>query len=287
MATEKSDSRPINVGILLEDKPKDREWMLTTLAHDSSLDFVVEPNSVEQMFEFLLHLAKEGRRIKKLVLLGHGSKGYRKIGRLSPEDVDIDLLRDRVRKSSEYILEEEANVRTLTEQLKAAHDPAQRLALTQELEKAQSEMDERKFGRDLELKRLQMLEGVSEVMEADAVIGLFNCYAATGRPGRAMMHNLGKVFLRTRGGRVIGCDGLIWVIHSKPLIAWLVGNDDITALTFGTWVAETVSPTRCGAPCARFERYGYCDNPQGKDGGRCWRHRAINPPPPPAPIPAP
>lgn len=263
----------VNVGVLLEDRPKDKDWMRTTLAHDSSLDFVIEPHSVEKMFEFILHLGKQGRRIKKLVLMGHGGKYHKHIGRLQPNDIDVEFIKQRAEKIKSRCQEDENTIALLKKQMESTDDPAERQRLAQKLAITEADLDIARFDYEEAQKQLQRFAGLADVMDTDALIGLFNCYAAKGEDGKAMMRNLGKIFLEKRGGRVVGCDGLIWVIHSKPLIAWLTGTEDIVALPFGDWVQHAVRGGRCGVPCMDFERYGYCDNRRSKDGGTCWRHR--------------
>ena len=51
----------INIGILLDDS-KDKTWMRKTLAHDTSLDYVIEPGSTSKMFDYLANLKK--KRVK-------------------------------------------------------------------------------------------------------------------------------------------------------------------------------------------------------------------------------
>lgn len=267
-----NSKKVVNIGILLEDDPKDMDWMRTTLAHDSSLDLVVEPDSVEQMFEFILHLAKQGRRIKKLVLMGHGGKFHKHIGRLQPADIDIDGIKKRVGKKEMQCQEEENEVDLLKKQMETTNEPAEKQRLAQRLADAQSNLDNTRFEYEEAQKQLQILEGLADAMDTDALVGLFNCYAARGEDGKAMMRNLGKIFLEKRGGRVVGCDGLIWTNHAKPLIAWLAGSEDIVVHSWGEWVEHIVPPGRCGVPCRNFVRYGYCDRPRSKGGGPCWMH---------------
>jgi hypothetical protein len=262
----------VNLGVLLEDS-KDRDWMRTVLAHGSSLDYIIEPASVDGLFEFVLHLASQDKRIGFLVLMGHGSKAHAHIGGLRPYDIDIDTLRYRLTKAQEYHQEAQAEIASLEDKLAEAEDEAAKGFLSQQLAYARANLENVSFSLETLQTQLRTLESLAEAMDSDALIGLLNCHPASSTAGREMMRNLGKIFLEKRGGRVVGCEGRILTIHNKPLIAWLSGADDTVLYPLGKMREVVVRPSRCGVPCLHFERYGYCDNRRSKNGGPCWMHR--------------
>jgi hypothetical protein len=261
----------VSIGVLLEGS-RDREWMRTILAHGANLDYVIEPDSAERFFDFLRHLAVKGQRIKFMVLMGHGSKAGGYIGSLDRNDVEIDVIRKRLARAHRDDEQARTTATALKRKLAGTTDAAKREQLSAELAIIQDDMEDaaRRISRLRE--EIGTLEALAEVMDADAVIGLFSCHAAGSPLSRQMMRNLGKIFLEKRGGRITGYEGRILTVHNKPLIAWLSGAEDIVLFPLGKRHDYTVSARRCGVPCLDFERYGYCDN-RARDGGPCWRHR--------------
>lgn len=270
----KAGKKIVNIGILLEDNKKSKAWMRDTLASDSSLDYVIEPRSVDHMFDYIRRLARQGKRIGKLVLMGHGNSTYHHIGMLQPADVDIYAMARQRKAFMRSYEDAKKEIKALQVQLKSANDETKK-DLRQQLKDARDRFVNSRDNYNDSVKEHQLFRELADAMNRNAIIGLFNCYAARDAKGRAMMLNLGKIFLRKRGGQVIGCDGNIWTIHSKPVMAWLTGTEDIVAKPWGKWVRYRVRPEsgRCGAPCHNFERYGYCDRPAAKNGGPCWMHR--------------
>lgn len=269
---EEENFPTVNIGVLLEDG-KDRQWFRTVLSHDPSLDYIIEPDSVEKLFEFIIHVGKQNKRIKWLVLMGHGSKTHARIGRLNPSDIDINAITKQVSTVQENYRIAQSEVAMLQEQLQQITDQKEKQALVEQLESLQVDLERWKDNLEDVTRQLEMLEGLTNSMAPDALVGLLNCYPAGSPDGRQMMRNLGKIFLEKNGGRVVGCDGLIFIIKSTPLIAWIAGSEDIGLLPWGTMRELVVRPNRCGVPCLHFERYGYCDNKKSKDGSPCWRHR--------------
>ncbi|PKP59472.1 MAG: hypothetical protein CVT88_05430 [Candidatus Altiarchaeales archaeon HGW-Altiarchaeales-1] len=243
-----SDSRNrkkvVHIGILLEDNKKDKDWMRKTLSSDSSLDYMIEPRSVDDVFKYIRHLKRQGKRIGKMVLMGHGNKINPHIGRMQPADVDIyAMARQRKRYKTNYE-DTKKNIKVLRAQLKSAED-------TKTKEKLQKMLGEEReflvFSRDKydeSVKELNLFKELSGAMDSNAVIGLLNCSAAGSAKGKEMMRNLGKIFLRERGGRVVGCTGNIWTIHAYPVMAWLTDTDDITVKPWGEWVNYNVRPSK-------------------------------------------
>ncbi len=262
----------VNLGVLLEGG-KDRDWFRTVLSHDPSLDYIIDPGSVERFFDYIIHLGKQGKRVKWLVLMGHGSRAHAQIGRLMPSDIDICAARKILSRYQELYDNTLNEIASLEKQLEEADNEDEKKGLTQQLDNLQIDVGNYEENIHHYSKKVERLESLTEAMAKDAIIGLLNCYPAGNPAGRQMMRNLGKVFLEKRGGRVVGCDGLILILQHKPLITWITGAEDINLLPLGTMREIIVRPFRCGVPCLHFERYGYCDNRKSSDGGPCWRHR--------------
>ncbi|HDK37986.1 MAG TPA: hypothetical protein ENG92_03105 [Thiolapillus brandeum] len=271
--TPHKDDITVNIGVMLEDS-KDQKWMLRVLSHDDSLDYVIVPDNLEHMLKFFSRLSRQGIHIKKLVLMGHGSKTHTHIGRLQPVDIDIDFLRNRTRKHKEYIDTSEKKVEALERQLKKAINATKKRELKLKLENAREELESNRFDYQTYQKKLELFDEAANAFAKDSLIGLFSCYAAYDNKAKTMMYNLGKAFLERNGGTVVGFTGFIWTpkkIH--PLIAALAGSEDVIALPTGEKIVHHVRKGRCGKPCKNFRRYGYCDHPRAKDGGPCWIHR--------------
>lgn len=211
----------VNVGVLLEDS-KDRDWMRRNLSHDASLDYVIEPRSFKDMLRYFGHLARRGIRIQKLVLMGHGAKMHTHIGRLQPEDVDIDSIRKNSKKYSEICKQLEETIERLKAQLDVTANVETKRKIQEEIEVTKDNLYSQYQTYDENQQQLELLEGASEAFAKDALVGLLSCYAAYDEKARDMMRNLGKVMLERRGGHIVGYSGIIWnprKIH--PVIAYL------------------------------------------------------------------
>lgn len=268
----KGGKEVVNIGILLEDNQKDRDRMRDTVAADSSLDYVIEPKSVDQMFDYIRQLARQGKRIGKLVLMGHGNSTYHHIGMLQPADVDIDAIARQSKRAKQTYEDAKKEIKDLRVQLKSAADAEAKAKLRQLIEAAQGSFESSRDTYNQNVKKLQSFKELANAMDTNATIGLFNCYAASDENGRAMMRNLARIFLRKRGGEVVGCEASIWTNH---FLVWLTGLGEIVAQPWGKWahIRVRAASGRCGASCRNFERYGYCDRPASSDGGPCWMHQ--------------
>jgi len=263
--------RKLNIGILLEDNKNDKQRMRDIIASDSSLDYVIEPKNVEQMFAYIRRLAQQGKRISKLVFIGHGNRTNHHIGMLQPADVDIEAV-TRQRKNFLRAYENaKKTIKALQKQLKSTTD-AKKKDLQQQLENERDRFIAARDNYNESVKKFRSLKELANAMDKNAVVGLINCYAAGDANGRRMMRNLGKLFLHKRGGQIIGWEGSIWTNY---FWVWLTGIGDIKARPWGRCVRYRVRPksSRCGAPCVNFERYGYCDRPASANGGPCWMHQ--------------
>ena len=268
----KSSKKIVSIGILLEDNKKDKQRMRDIIASDSSLDYVIEPKSVDQMFDYIRRLGRQGRRIAKLVLIGHGNWTHHHIGMLQPADVDIYAMARQRKRFLRSWKDTKQEIKLLKEQLRSATNDKTKIGLRLQIKDALDRFENARDSYNEQVKRLQSFRELANAMDKNALIGLINCYAARDANAQVMMHNLGKILLHKRGGQIIGWEGSIWTNH---FLVWLTGIGDIKAWPWGRCVRYRVRPRnrRCGAPCHDFERYGYCDQPASKNGGPCWRHQ--------------
>lgn len=264
-----SKAKAVRVGVLLEDGP-DRELFRDVISSNKQgLDYVIEPKSADAMFEFFRRMARENVRIKKLVLIGHGSSAAHHIGKLNPSDIDvrqIAKLRDMYGASCQRL---GAEIRALKARLRSC-STTDRTDLRKEIKDKQDDYVQSRGEFTQYAEQLKKFREVSTVMGADAKVVLLNCYAASDVKGRAMMKQLARILLRKRGGTITGSTNKLEVESYWKLI-W--GYSHATVKPIRGIVTYRVKPSgeRCGAPCKDFDRYGYCDR-RAPDGGRCWSH---------------
>lgn len=173
----KRSKKIVGIGILLEDNKEDKQRMRDIIASDSSLDYVIEPKSVDQMFDYIRRLSRQGKRIGKLVLIGHGNRTYHHIGMLQPADVDIYAMARQRKRRLRSCKNTEQEITVLKESLRSATDGNVKKDLQLQLKNA---VDRRTNARDSynkEVKRLQLFRELANAMDRNALIGLINCYA--------------------------------------------------------------------------------------------------------------
>lgn len=261
--------RTVRIGVLLERGP-DREVMRKLLSHDTTPDFIIEPKSLDDFLNYLAALPERGIQVDSLILVGHGSPVATHIGMLDPGDVDLVTKQTRHRWFKEELAKARKTMRACEEKL--------RISRTKEHIDALEDARDACFNLEINLgvleKELIRMDAIGNVMAPGGTIGIFNCFGASPwGGGRRMMNYLGKLFLERRGGRVIGINGLILIDQPRPFISWMTGQEDIIAHKIGRVEEHLVSPSRCGAACADFKRYGYCDHPADPVTGSCWQHQ--------------
>jgi hypothetical protein len=257
-----TNKKEIVMGVLLSDEADWREH----LTADASLDRVIDSSAnSDDMLEDLRDLQKRGTRIKKLVLVGHGSFSPT-IGVLQPEALDKNAIRAK---------------RALTYKdiwmLKA------RLALFPASSNEKKEIQKKLKGNEDYYQQLthreHLLDEIRDVMARDAEIEVQACREA--KYGMPLMARVAHTLLRKNGGTLRGNmeDVTLETNNLRKVMGSLFGAQyKYKSRAKGDWITlrcpavPHASGGTCGEPCRNFERYGFCDHRVGSDGGSCWAH---------------
>ena len=264
----------LNIGVLLDNNKRFRE----ALGHDESLDLIIEPKDVNQMLRYFQKLAKEGKQIQRLILMGHGSKSGHHIGLLRPEDVDRKIIRGLREERYKVKGELAGEIGQAKKALAAASSDGEKQKLRTKLDGLEQRLRTVSAGYEDGTLKEQAFADIEDLMAPDATVGLLNCEAAATSAGKQFMRDLADILVSKHGGTVIGNEDKIQVKKISPVLAWITGKPDYLAKPLGNWVVIDKSATgksrrKCGAACKDFERYGFCDRPAAKNGGPCYQHR--------------
>lgn len=250
-------AKEINLGVLLDEDDN----LGDLIASDTSLNYYIRPKDVNQMLRYFKELADKGVKIKKLVLVGHGSEDSHSIGILKPDDVNLNKIKDdrdfRYRRKNE-----------LQKLIAAETNPDKRAELESMLATVSNNYNDHTF-------KEKIYADIEDLMTPDAVIGFLNCYAASDKSGEAFMKDLGDALLKKNGGRVVGNTGAIAYSDLLGLVSYIRDQDQFIVWPLGRWLEQKITSTgtsqkRCGEPCKDFEKYGFCD--RKTSGGPCWDH---------------
>jgi tetratricopeptide (TPR) repeat protein len=155
------------------------------------LDYILQPDNPEELFDKLIQTTKGGKKISYLIIAGHGGANspHISLGRRALVDRDVD--RDEIERE----LSKTLKLNELENELYDA--PASKhIALRQEVE---SLLEKRKDCRE----KLARLNALRDVMADDGEILLLNCSAAATPGGQSMCRNLGRVLLGRGGGVLV------------------------------------------------------------------------------------
>jgi hypothetical protein len=234
----------INIGILLDDS-KDKTWMRKTLAHDTSLDYVIEPGSTSKMFDYLANLKKKGVKVGKIVMMGHGNAKHPHVGVLQPEDIDLKTLtrsRDASRKKYDSAAE---NMKAIKAKLAKTKEAKLRKELTNEYNTERDIKNSNRETYNNSVQELNKFRALSGVMAKDGEVHLFNCCPASSDKGREMMKNLGQILLKEKGGKVTGCDGFVWTPKMlQSTLSAVFGTVEGYKFPAGNWVKVAIQPRK-------------------------------------------
>ncbi|MCA9796896.1 MAG: hypothetical protein KC910_34035, partial [Candidatus Eremiobacteraeota bacterium] len=154
------------------------------------LDYILQPDNPEELFDQLVKLAGE-RKVGFLIIAGHGGAKNPHIALGHRALVDRDVNLDDIEKA----LTPTPSLNQLENQLYDA--PAgQRAAL-------QSKVDKLLADRKKYRQQLARLDRASDVMADNAKVLLLNCSAAALPSGQQMCRNLARVLLGKRGGTLV------------------------------------------------------------------------------------
>ena len=266
--------REIHLGVLLDNDAKLR----AALSHADNIDYMIEPRDYDQLLTYLEKLAKRGAVVRTLLLMGHGRKQSHHIGLLQPEDIDLARIERRREASYQNRRHYTADLARVDKQLTGTLADDQRQALLDQQDDLRQQLDYADKEYRQTSRRQQAYAAIEDLFAPGATIGLLNCYADADPQGRRFIQKLSGALMGKHGGRVIANTGLIITAKIQPLLAWITGQEDHLVFSLGNWQtvrqkASGRSLRRCGAPCNDFARYGFCDHPQGRDGGPCFQHR--------------
>jgi hypothetical protein len=276
-----SGNKILDVAVILDDDNTLRD----VIATDSDFTVVVEPKSPRHLFRLLGKWAKEGKRVRRLILAGHGHWTEHHIGSILPKDFDLNGIRDRRRKAYQDKIDADKKVVKDEALLPTVKESKQRKEIQERISDSKNESARHaKVASELQSMERELVD-MEDVMVDGAVVGLINCCAAYDQGGRDFMNNIAETLLSKHGGRITGCTGIVDVKTVDSILAgmvyWLHNGEwryaDEPVLKGERWVSiEKVSTgethRRCGAPCKDFERYGFCDFPVSEDGP-CFMHR--------------
>ena len=154
------------------------------------IDYLLEPHDPDELFRSLVKLTRDGKKIRYLVIAGHGNAKAPSIKfrnkSLTAGTVDMALAQKRLIDTLELNKQEN----------RLYDDPTH----------SEARVD---VGRFLDPMREdwrpfhKALDEVSDVMAPEGVVLLLNCSAAATPAGKTMCKNLGQVLLGKRGGSVI------------------------------------------------------------------------------------
>ena len=88
-----NNKKVINMGVVLESGP-DAEQFNDILTNEEDLQRVIKVRDVDQMLRYFRKLSKDGVKVRKLVLMGHGTDTTQHVGMLKPLDVDLQSVRN-------------------------------------------------------------------------------------------------------------------------------------------------------------------------------------------------
>ncbi|MFN8606911.1 MAG: tetratricopeptide repeat protein [Vulcanimicrobiota bacterium] len=198
------------------------------------LDFMIEPDTPSELFQQLAHLTKGQKRIRYLVIAGHGSGETPHISfrraQLNSLDVDVELFQKRLEHSLK--LNEEEN--NLYEQV--------------EVDLAEARIQLAHQAREECRRPLKEINDAADGMAPGAVILLLNCSAARTPQAQEMSRKLGQALLGKKGGTVIAsasdidCDQA-WATLSLPALVrgqgWATSGDYWVS---GNWTRIEIPP---------------------------------------------
>jgi hypothetical protein len=271
----------VDVAVILDNDDTLRE----VIATDSDFSDIVEPKSARQLFRLLGKWAKEGKKVRRLILAGHGHWTEHHIGMIVPTDVDLNDIQDRAEHAYQEKLNTERRILKDEALLQTVKEEGARKEILKRINDAKKDVTHHAKAVEEFQTRAKELVDMEDVMAEGAVVGLINCCAAYDQGGRDFMNNISEVLLSKRGGRITGCTGIVEVMTVDSIwagmIYWLHNGEwryaDEPVLWGKTWESVEKTKTgkshkRCGAPCKDFEKYGFCDYPV-KEDGPCFMHR--------------
>ncbi|MBL7764595.1 MAG: hypothetical protein JNJ58_00750 [Chitinophagaceae bacterium] len=235
-------TRIVNIAVVLEDVPKEREMMMKMAAHDESLSYTICPKSPEEMYRYIGSLRKRGIQVGKMVLMGHGNAVNHHIGGFFPGDADIDALRRYHQQAINGYKEATKEQLKLSRLLKKAKSKQEKADIRAAIDAAREDARSRNDSRREYAEKIRMMDEMSDSMAPGARIGLFNCFAASDKKGEQFMKNIGEIFLHKHGGDILGCTARVWTVSTHPIVESLFGTYDTDVYTWGKWVKHTVAP---------------------------------------------
>lgn len=271
----------IDVAVILDNE----QILRDVIATDENFSVILEPRNARDLFRIMGKWAKEGKKIRRLILAGHGHWTQHHIGMIVPDDFDLKKIQDKRMALYKQRLVEEKNRAKDEQVLLVEKDEKARQRLLKRIDAAKKRLEMFTKSDDGYKEKERELVDMADVMDKNAVVGLINCCAAYDEGGREFMDNISEILLSRNGGRITGCTGIVDVVTVdtiwQGMVYWMHNREwryaDEPALKGEKWVSINKDATgksyrNCGVPCKDFERYGFCDNPV-KGEGPCFMHR--------------
>ncbi len=236
-------SKVVNIAVVLEDVPKEREMMRKMAANDPTFNYTVCPKNADQFYAYIHSLRKRGIQVSKMLLMGHGNAINHHIGGFFPGDADIGALRSYLKKAKDGYAEAKLEQKRLRRKLQKVKTKKEKEALKAAIQYAHDEEVNRNEARKDYENKITLMDEMSESMAPGARIGLFNCYGASDKKAEQFMNNIGEIFLHKNGGDIIGCSDKIWTVSTHPVVESLFGTYDTSAYPWGKWKTHAVAAT--------------------------------------------
>ena len=188
------------------------------------LDFMIEPDTPSELFQQLAHLTRGRKRIRYLVIAGHGAGETPHISfrraQLNAGDVDTEAFKKRLEHSLKLNLEENR-----------VYDKV-------DLDLAEARVQSAHEAREDCRPRLREINDAADGMAPGAVILLLNCSAARTPQARDMTRKLGQALLGKNGGSVVASTSDIDCDQVRATVSfWALTRAQQWAFSGDYWVS--------------------------------------------------
>ena len=193
-----TDPSGLGVGIVphLDAGDPTEQWLYRIVGQLPEIDRVYTADDSVHLFTTLLKLRKAGKKIRYLVIAGHGSRDVPgiKFGRddMVAQEVDLQWNKQQLAIAQQLLKNPNASVKP------------------QSLQKRIHELQ----------TQIAFLQSAADVMAKDAIVLLVNCSAAATPAGQKFVRDFGDVLLGKNGGHIIASRKDVRLKVSNYLAQW-------------------------------------------------------------------